>query len=430
MSGFINNSGVCYDMKKMDVSIDKLCANSTYYNAFDNASSNVETVDIASAASDVASGVADSFKNAVEGVINLLGSDSSESATEPTIPEQLATEHEITESNTNDAYDEYSPTEPVLYDNYDELDYSSGTSFINIKPNDICNQLAGSCETDDYIIASYKNTDDSLQQIVIYSKKDNKPIRSFVTDKLHHTNGLTTDGKNVYIANAETGKDNSPSNTEISSFSIDDVLSRNEISLLRDPIVEVSSFNIASGDNSVKNFTSIGYDVKSGTIAVACGNNLYIVKGNKLIKIKKLYYENKFADTNQDICVAKNSVYVIRTHCPTPPDANAKPRDLILDDNAKTTEYNVVDIYDTDGNYKGTKKIDIPITKDDKGRVYRELESLSYDEDNDCFTLYFNNPYKGASAPHVIVRGVKMEGASDITGTPNVRSNYYGDWYE
>ena len=60
-----------------------------------------------------------------------------------------------------------------------------------------CNQIAGYCETEKYLIVSYKSSDDDKQRIVFYDKKTNKQIGEYTTDKLDHTNSLTTDGKRV-----------------------------------------------------------------------------------------------------------------------------------------------------------------------------------------------------------------------------------------
>lgn len=51
---------------------------------------------------------------------------------------------------------------------------------------------------------------------------------------------------------------------------------------------------------------------------------------------------------------------------------------------------------------------------DEHNKLYRELESLSYDEESDSFTLYFNNPFHNATAPHVIARGVKIDSAQEV----------------
>ena len=51
---------------------------------------------------------------------------------------------------------------------------------------------------------------------------------------------------------------------------------------------------------------------------------------------------------------------------------------------------------------------------DKHNKLYREIESLSYDEESDSFTLYFNNPFHNATAPHVIARGVKIDSAQEV----------------
>lgn len=100
---------------------------------------------------------------------------------------------------------------------------------------------------------------------------------------------------------------------------------------------------------------------------------------------------------------------------------------------AYSFDYTAIDVYDLNGNYKYTKKVMIPSLDDDSedlsyspstpdeannpdkhNKLYRELESLSYDEESDSFTLYFNNPFHNATAPHVIARGVKIDSAQEV----------------
>ena len=336
------------------------------------------------------------------------------------------------------------------------------SNMIYIKPDrNGCNQMAGACENDEYLIVSYKDSDDTMQKIVFYDKKTNEPVGEFKTDKFGHSNALTISGDTVYVVKA-TGNDD-----KVCSFSLSEALDKcsysesgnfNTLDLLTGgisyfvrqiddtPEITESDFNIGSNDKDITNLTSLAYDPKSGVTAAAYGDDLFIVKDGKLTKVKKINYSDQFARTNQDLCVAKDSVYVIRTKISDDDDENAfellsekageflgiphKKRlsgtkyvdDSLLppsgEDRNQTVkkeylnEYNLIDIYDLDGNYVCTKKLPIPEgSNDSKESIYRELESISYDETTDSFTMYFNNPFRGATDDHVIVRGVDLPSA-------------------
>ena len=353
----------------------------------------------------------------------------------------------------------------------------SGTTKICIPPDRKgCNQMSGSCETDDYLIVSYKTNNDKMQKIVFYDKKTNKPIGDFVTDKFNHSNSLTTDGKNVYVVNANSNeyvdgdKDKGliySDGEKISSFSIDEALAKcsysnrnrefcNSILNIRAfmfhrtfdycPEITTKKLSIPTDHGTINSITSMDYDPKSGVTVAASGTKLYIVNGGKEFTVDKFDYSNQYANTNQDICVAKNSIYVLRTKISDDDEWGIRqydearnqgrksgeeyikdqlvPPSSDLDERNQTVkgkyiaEYNVVDIYDLEGNYKCTKKIPIPTGNNDSAEnIYRELESISYDESTDSFTLYFNNPYDKATDDHVIVRGVDLPSAEESVPT-------------
>ena len=80
----------------------------------------------------------------------------------------------------------------------------------------------------------------------------------------------------------------------------------------------------------------------------------------------------------------------------------------------------MIDIYDIDGNYIESKTLDLPGSSDSNGEsvtTYRELESVSYDESTQSFTLYYTSPdyawNKAAgnhtSPSHAVVTGVKFD---------------------
>ena len=273
--------------------------------------------------------------------------------------------------------------------------------------NASCDCLSGACETKDYRIISYRSDDSSKQRIKIYDKKTNELVSEFTTTELDHTNGLTTDGKYIYVANCgESDEDHK----KISRFSLEDALKGK-------PKISTENFKVRVGGKEEEEFISgLSHDYKNNdTCATAVGSDIYISKGDGSVyhsrKIK--ITDDDMAKTTQDICVANNKVYVIRTKFP-----EFTNRNVDADDG-----WNVIDIYDTNGKYIGTKTIDLPgsYDKDFWGnskdtKYYRELESISYDEKTDSFSLYFQSPNWGdlaltrnaLSPPHVVVTGVKM----------------------
>ena len=324
----------------------------------------------------------------------------------------------------------------------------SDSNMIYVKPEkDGCNQMAGACENDDYLIVSYKDSDDTKQKIIFYDKKTNEPVGEFTTDKFGHSNALTICGDTVYVVSTDK---------KICSFSASEALDKckydeSNINMLGGityfarqvddtPEITESDFKIGSTEEDVKNLTSMAYDPKSGVTVTGCADKLFIVKDGKLITVNKFDYTDQFAQTNQDICVAKDSIYVIRTKISDDDEFGAKQfaesmigkrksGDEYVNDNLAPppsgdernqtvkgkylNEYNLVDIYDLDGNYKCTKKLPIPEgSNDSQENIYRELESISYDESTDSFTLYFNNPFHNATDDHVIVRGVDLPSAA------------------
>lgn len=316
---------------------------------------------------------------------------------------------------------------------------------IYISPEDGVNQMSGACENEDYIIVSFKDCDDTKHRIVIYDKKTNEAVGTFVTDKFGHSNGLTIDGDTVYVVDAND-------DDKLYSFSLSEALDKCGIEDLKNmsimnfnailtkflginsgmitPEIKEGDFQTASKNGGAINLTSISYDPKSGVFAAAYGDELYIVKDDKTTVVKKFNFSDQFAQTSQDICVAKDSIYVIRTKIAGKDDGKYSGTEYV-DDNVEvpdsslpernqgvkqeySDEYNLVDIYDLDGNYKCTKKIPIPTGRNDSfDCTYRELESVSYDESTDSFTMYFCNPFDKATDDHVIVRGVDLPSADE-----------------
>ena len=193
--------------------------------------------------------------------------------------------------------------------------------------------------------------------------------------------------------------------------------------------------------------TSVGYEQKTGVSAFAYGKKVYVVNGDKVTEFNKISYNplysqyrekipkfgysgnhpHVYADTNQDICVGKDHIFVIRDKVPDwdgdfkPPSNDLEKRDLQMDGKTDPSEYNVIDIYDLNGVYKGTKRIPILYSQNYSGTVYKELESISYDEANDSFSLYFSNSFTDASDNHTIVTGVKIDVPEDEAPNPSAK---------
>ncbi len=279
-----------------------------------------------------------------------------------------------------------------------------------LEMNNTCDTLSGSCENEKYRIIAYKSGDDSKQRIKIYDKSTNEIVNEFTTNKLGHANGLTIDGDTVYVANCEKKDDY----TKVSHFSLNDALNDNEN-------IESETFQVmVNGKVIDEGISGISHDaINNDTCVTAAGNDIYISKGDgtylhttKMI-VSDEEKANGIAGTTQDICVANDKMYVIRTK-----DPKSMGRSNI-DEGC-----NMIDIYDTNGKYIGSKTIDLPgnhltFGKDDtmsSDKQYRELESISYDSNTDSFTLYFTSPDyltnkllgNNTAPPHMVVTGVKF----------------------
>ena len=266
--------------------------------------------------------------------------------------------------------------------------------------SDVCDTLSGCCETEDYYIISYKSGDDSKQRIKMYNKKTWEVEKEFTTDCLDHTNGLTTDGKYVYIANCAGEKQT------VTKFSLDDpALDSNS-----EPNLETEHFDISKTSEGEK-ITSIAFDYTNKNVCVAAqADNLYISKPDgTILRTTKIKVPEGYPDTPQDICVANDKIYVIRTKDPAVSGFSTGQEGC-----------NMIDIYDIDGNYIESKTLDLPGSSDSNGEsvtTYRELESVSYDESTQSFTLYYTSPdyawNKAAgnhtSPSHAVVTGVKFD---------------------
>ena len=389
---------------------------------------------------------------------------------ELTPPANVSTSQNLLASLSINHHAIYNKSNENLRANPTSVANYSNCSMIYEKPDkDGCNQMAGSCETDEYLIVSYKDSDDTKQRIVFYDKKTNKAIGEFTTDKFNHSNSLKKKKKKVYVVNGngdeyegegENKKLIYADGEKISSFSIEEALEKcrydevNDYNLLdfvamgipyyvrqADDCPEITTerLRIPTDDGTINSVSSMDYDPKSGVTVAASGTKLYITKGGTLFSVDKFDYSDQYANTNQDICVAKDSIYVLRTKISDDDEYGAKQYqdakdgkrlsgDEYINDNLTPppsgdernqtvkgeyiSEYNLVDIYDLNGNYKCTKKLPIPKgSNDNQDNIYRELESISYDESSDSFTLYFNNPFHNATADHVIVRGVSLPSA-------------------
>lgn len=264
----------------------------------------------------------------------------------------------------------------------------------------VCDTLSGCCETEDYYIISYKSGDDSKQRIKLYNKKTWEVEKEFTTDCLDHTNGLTTDGKYVYIANCAGKKQT------VTKFRLDDpALDSNS-----EPNLETDHFDISKTSEGEK-ITGIAFDYTNKNVCVAAqADDLYISKADGTVThVKKVKVPEGYPDTPQDICVANDKIYVIRTKDPKVPVVSTGQEGC-----------NMIDIYDTNGNYIESKTLDLPGSSDSNGEsinIYRELESVSYDESTQSFTLYYTSPDYGwnkvagnhISPPHAVVTGVKFD---------------------
>lgn len=188
----------------------------------------------------------------------------------------------------------------VSYDN---------SNMIYVKPDtEGCNQMAGACENEDYLIVSYKESNDETQKIVVYDKKTNKPVSEFITDKFAHSNALTIKDDTVYVVSTDN---------KVCSFSLKETLFKcnNDLNSSRSglynfasipfrrpfiitPEITESVFKIGSTEEDVKYLTSLAYDPKTGVTVTGCGDKLFIVKDGKLTAVKKFDYSNQFAQTN------------------------------------------------------------------------------------------------------------------------------------
>ena len=291
----------------------------------------------------------------------------------------------------------YNETNPISFSGCDvhEIPVERGNPF---DMNNTCDTLSGCCETEDYYIISYKSGDDSKQRIKMYNKETWEVEKEFTTDCLDHTNGLTTDGKYVYIANCDDEKHT------VTKFRLDDpALDSNS-----EPNLETDHFDISKTSEGEK-ISGIAFDYTNKNVCVAAqGDNLYISKADgTVIHVKKVKVPDGEANTTQDICVANDKIYVIRTKDPAMPGVSSIEEGC-----------NMIDIYDIDGNYVESKTLDLPGSYVDHGKkVYRELESVSYDESTQSFTLYYTSPDYGwnkffgnhISPPHAVVTGVKFD---------------------
>ena len=293
----------------------------------------------------------------------------------------------------------YNETDPISFSGLDvhTIPVERGNPF---DMNNTCDTLSGCCETEDYYIISYKSGDDSKQRIKLYNKKTWEVEKEFTTRSLDHTNGLTTDGKYVYITNCAGDKHT------VTKFSLDDpALNSN-----KEPNLETDYFDIATTDTK-EQITGISFDYTNKNVCVAAqGDNLYISKPDgTVIHAEKVKVPDGYADTTQDICVANDKIYVIRTKDP----ANHGQSSI-------NEGCNMIDIYDTNGKYIESKKLDLPENSDSNGdhmTTYRELESVSYDAATDSFTLYYTTQDYGYnkifgnafSNPHAVVTGVKFD---------------------
>ena len=269
--------------------------------------------------------------------------------------------------------------------------------------DETCACLSGACETDKYRIISFRSENSTKQRIKIYDKETNELVGELTSHSLDHTNGLATDGEYIYVANCGEEDDD---HKKISYFTIDGVINGNAE-------IKTEKFHVKRDGNVEEEFVSgISHDyLNKDTCVTAVGSEMYISKADGSV-----YHVNKIdvpkdsglADTTQDLCVANDRVYVIRTKFPSWFTKNVSADD----------GWNVIDIYDTNGNYIGSKTVDLPGEANDMfgNKYYRELESLSYDAATDSFTLYFQSPNWGEntvsgnhfSPPHNVVTNVKL----------------------
>ena len=279
--------------------------------------------------------------------------------------------------------------------------------------SEVCDTLSGACENDKYRIISFKSEDDTKQRIKVYDKNTNECVAELTTDKLGHCNGMTIDGDTIYVVSGTKKNDWST----VSHFSLNDVLNGNA-----DPKTE--NFEVMlDGEVKPESISGISHDAANNdTCVTAIGNDIYISKGDGTyihttkMKVSEENKNNGIAGTTQDLCVANDKMYVIRTKDPATRGVSTGAEGC-----------NMIDIYDTNGKYIGSKTIDLPMDieriggtgKDSYaiGQTYRELESISYDPNTDSFTLYLTSPDYGdrklfgnaGSPPHAVVTGIKFD---------------------
>ena len=272
---------------------------------------------------------------------------------------------------------------------------------------DVCDTMSGCCETEDYYIVSFKNGTDTKQRIKLYDKKTFNCVREFTTDKLGHANGMTIAGDTIYVVSGT--EDNGWST--VSHLKLSGIINWNAE-------VETETFQAMNKEGKIvdESVSGISYDpVNHETSVTAIGSDIYITDGDgKYMHTTKMNISdddknNGIAGTTQDLCVANNKLYVIRTKDPKVHNISSAAEGC-----------NVIDIYDAKtGKYEGSKTIDLPGEELEPGtnaKIYRELESISYDPKTG-FTLYFTTPNFGykqltgnaTSPPHAVVTGVNLD---------------------
>ena len=290
--------------------------------------------------------------------------------------------------------------------------FATGVGADEFNKSDTCDCISGCCETDEYYIVSYRSDDSSKQRVKFYRKSDMSVAKEFTTNKLDHTNGLTTDGKYVYVANGKVADDatkktedyeKNPEKYEkntITRFLIDDP----DLSNNNEPNLETIDYKI---DGNQAMATSVSFDNQGRKVFVtAQGGTINISKPNgEVIRASKVSHPEESKLDTQDICVANDKIYVINTRFPDSKYVS------------QNENWTLIDVYDIDGKYEGTKKIELPPSSksNDSGEYYYELESMSFD--GESFTLYYQSPNwlenraagNHNSPPHKIVTGVKLD---------------------
>lgn len=216
---------------------------------------------------------------------------------------------------------------------------SNSSYFTTINTVNGCSSIQSLAITDKYYVCTKIRNDNSKATISVFDKKTKKRVNKLVGN-FGHANGATynPDTKSVYITHMGARNVSRISTSNLTASSL-------KRSIMKFPITT----------------TGLGYDKDSQKWVLKCGKNVSIYNKDLTKKLKSFQVA---WHTGQDCEVYKGLLLSI---------------DYIGHANAYIYVYSI----DT-GECYGRYKVTMPV----------ELESLAYDEDNDCFVLVFND-YNG-----------------------------------